>query len=66
MRKTEIIAGDTVLRHDAKLELDRSTVKKLVYKWMGPYCVKRAISEKGTYELEEFDRTCVPGTYPRN
>ena len=33
---------------------------------MGPYCVKRAISEKGTYELEEFDGTRMPGTHPRN
>ena len=28
--------------------------------------MKRAISKKGTYELEEFDKTSVLGTYPRN
>src|SRR5439155_6702125 len=29
-------------------------------------CVKRAISEKGTYKLEEFDKTYMLGTYSRN
>ena len=33
---------------------------------MGPYYVHKAILEKGTYELEEFDRTLVPSTHPRN
>jgi hypothetical protein len=28
--------------------------------------VKRAISEKGTYELEEFDGMRMPGTHPGN
>ena len=63
LRQTEISEGDTVLRHDAKLELDKSSAKKLAYKWMGPYRVRRAIPEKGTYELEEFDGTPIPGTH---
>ena len=58
--------GDIVLQHNTKLELDRSTTKNLVYKWMRPYCVKKAIVEKGMYELEEFDRTLVLGTHPGN
>src|SRR5436309_9158583 len=33
---------------------------------MGPCCVHKAILEKGTYELEEFDGTLVPSTHPRN
>jgi hypothetical protein len=32
LRKTEIIAKDTVLWYNTKLELDRSTINKLVYK----------------------------------
>ena len=66
LRQDVIQTRDTVLRHDAKLELDRSTAKKLAYKWMGPYRVRNAIPEKGTYELEEFDGTPVPGTHPGN
>ena len=46
--------------------MDMWTAKKLVYKWMGPYHVRNAIPEKGTYELEEFDGTPVPGMHPGN
>ena len=66
LRKTKIVAGDTVLYYNAKLELDRSTVNKLAYKWIRPYHVKRVISKKGIYKLKEFDRTHMPGTHPRN
>jgi len=31
---------------------------------MGPYRVRNANQKKGTYELEEFDGTPVPGTHP--
>jgi len=37
LQNFEISTGDTVLRHDAKLEMDMSTMKKLAYRWMGPY-----------------------------
>ena len=46
--------------------MDMSTAKKLVYKWMGPYHVRNAITEKGMYELEEFDGTPVPCMHPEN
>ena len=46
--------------------MDMSTASKLAYRWQGPYRVRRAISEKGTYELEEFDGTPIPGTCPGN
>ena len=46
--------------------MDMSTVKKLAYRWRGPYRVRNAIPEKGTYELEEFDGTPIPGTHPGN
>jgi hypothetical protein len=66
LRQTKISKGDTVLRHDAKLELDKLSAKKLAYKWMGPYHIQRAIPEKGTYELEEFNGTPIPGTHSGN
>ena len=62
----EIEARDTVLQHDAKLDIDMSTAKKLAYCWIGPYCVKEAILEKGTYMLKEFDRTPIPRTHMGN
>ena len=46
--------------------MDKSANRKLAYKWLGPYRVRKAIPEKGTYELEEFDRTLLAGTYSRN
>src|SRR5580700_10947800 len=52
IRRSEIVVGDTVLRHNAQSEVDMSSDKKLVYKWLGPYRVRSAISEKGTYKLE--------------
>jgi hypothetical protein len=55
-----------VLRHNAQLEADISTAEKLVYKWSGPYHIRTVISEKGTYILEEFDSTKLPGTYAGN
>ena len=66
LRKTKIVAEDIVLKHNAKLELDRSTAKKLAYKQIGPYYVKKAISKKGTYKLKEFDGTPILGTHPGN
>jgi hypothetical protein len=59
LRQGDIIEGDVVLRHNAELEADMSTTKKLVYKWLGPYRIRIAISEKGTYILKEFDGTSV-------
>jgi hypothetical protein len=43
-----------------------SQVWKLSYKWLGPYRVRKAIPNKGTYFLEEFDRTELAGTYSSN
>src|SRR4030081_1100404 len=40
--------------------------QKLSYKWLGPYRVQKAIPEKGTYILEEFDGTQLAGTYSGN
>ena len=66
LRQTEISKRDTVLRHNAKLELDKSLAKKLVYKQIGPYYVQRAILKKGTYKLKEFNGTPILGTHLGN
>jgi hypothetical protein len=43
-----------------------SQSRKLSYKWLGLYKVRKAIPDKGTYILEEFDRTELASTYSRN
>jgi hypothetical protein len=66
IRQEEIKEGDLVLRHDSIAEIDMSRNRKLSYKWLGPYRVREAIPEKGTYILEEFDGTPLAGTYASN
>jgi hypothetical protein len=58
--------GDLVLKHDSITEIDMSRSRKLSYKWLGPYRVRKAIPKKGTYILEEFDGTQLAGTYSGN
>jgi hypothetical protein len=41
-------------------------VWKLSYKWLGLYKVWKAIPNKGTYLLEEFDKTELSSTYSSN
>ena len=43
-----------------------SQSRKLSYKWLGPYRVQKAIPNKGTYILEEFDKTKLASTYSGN
>ena len=66
IRQTEITEGDLVLRHDSVAEIDMSRSRRLSYKWLGPYRVQKAIPDKGTYILEEFDGTKLAGTYSGN
>jgi hypothetical protein len=66
IRQEEIKEGDLVLRHDSIAEIDMSRNRKLSYKWLGPYRVRKAIPEKGTYILEEFDGIELSGTYSGN
>ena len=40
--------------------------RKLSYKWLGPYKVRKAILDKGTYFLEEFNKTKLASTYSSN
>jgi len=64
--QSEIKEGDLVLQHDSIAEIDMSRVRKLSYKWLGLYRVRKAIPDKGTYFLEEFDGTALTSTYARN
>jgi hypothetical protein len=66
LRQSGIVAKDIVLRHDAQSEIDKSSDRKLVYKWYRPYRIKTIVPEKGTYILEELDRTLLPRTFAGN
>ena len=66
IRQTEINEGDLVLWHNAIPETDMSQERKLLYKWLRLYCVQKAVPEKGTYILEEFNGTPLAGTYSSN
>ena len=66
IRTSQIGVKDVVLKHDAKKEMDRSTIRKLLYKWLRLYQVRTADVEKGMYELEEFDRILLLGTHLGN
>ena len=66
IRHAEIKEEDLVLKHDSIAEIDMSRSRKLSYKWLGPYKVRKAIPDKGTYLLEEFDGTQLAGTYSGN
>src|SRR5580700_6047581 len=59
-------SGDLRLWKGIQSEIDMSSEKKLAYKWIGPYRIRTAIPEKGTYILEEFDGTLLPGTFAGN
>ena len=66
LRSAEIRKDDLVLCHDSSREMDMSRNRKLSYRWLGPYRIQKAIPEKGTYILQEFDRTSLAGTYAGN
>src|SRR5437016_12781913 len=66
IQTSQIGVKDVVLKHDAKKEMDRSMIRKLLYKWLRLYQVRTAETKKGIYELEEFDGTLLPGTHSGN
>lgn len=57
-------AKDIVLLHNTVLDTNMSA--KLDYKWIGPYRIKKAWPQKGTYKLEELDGTEKAGTVAGN
>jgi hypothetical protein len=66
IQQSEGKEGDLVLRHDSITEINMLRVQKLSYKWLGPCRVRKAIPDKGTYFLEEFDRVELASTYSGN
>jgi hypothetical protein len=64
--QTKIKEEDLVLQHDSIAKINMSQVRKLSYKWLGLYKVQKAIPNKGTYFLKEFDRTELASTYSSN
>ena len=65
LRREALKVRDLVLVHDAGREVDKSRIKKLAYRWLGPYRIV-TLNEKGTYELEELDATLLRGTFAGN
>ena len=66
IRQEGIEKGNIVLKHNPQTGIDRSRVRKLAYSWEGPYRIRKAIQKKGTYILEDFDGSPLPGTYAGN
>lgn len=59
-------AGDIVLLHNTMREADMSREQKMHFRWLGPYRVKEAIAQKGTYILEELNGEKLGGTIAGN
>ena len=55
VRQSSIEVGDFVLQHNVMSEINMFTIRKLSYKWLGPYRFWAANATKGTYKLEELD-----------
>ncbi|OJD10440.1 hypothetical protein ACJ73_09791, partial [Blastomyces percursus] len=56
--------GDLVLLHDTKIEKSYSV--KLNFRWLGPCRIREANHERGTYRLEELDRSPFRNTTAGN
>ena len=41
-------------------------LRKLAFKWLGPYQISNAVKDKGTYMLEELDGLQLAGTFAGN
>jgi len=66
LHTTPIEAGEMVLLHNTMREKDMSRDQKMLFRWLGPYRVKKAITLKGTYVLEELNGAELGGTVAGN
>ncbi len=66
LKKRSLNVGEIVLLHDAFQEIDMSAKKKLGFRWLGPFRVRTAHADKGTYELEEMHGAKLAGTFSGN
>jgi RNase H-like domain found in reverse transcriptase/Integrase zinc binding domain/Reverse transcriptase (RNA-dependent DNA polymerase) len=55
-----------VVCFDSKGAMDMSNSRKLSMRWLGPYRIKEAITDKGTYTLTELDGARLAGTFAGN
>ena len=62
LRDRPLEINDLVLLYDSLLEKQWS--RKLDNRWNGPYRITRVCEDRGTYELEELDRTPLKGYFP--
>jgi len=60
-RIDQIGVGDLVLLYNS--ELDKQWSQKLCNKWLGPYRIRQIAQDRGTYLLEELDRTKLEGIF---
>ncbi len=61
IREKELAAGSIFLLHDTRRKKD--ILRKLPFKWLGPYRISDAVRDKGTYMLKELDRSRLTGTF---
>jgi len=66
IRSEPINEGDLVLLHNTQRDKDMTRSQKLSFKWLGPYRVKRANLERGTFVLAEVAGTELGGTVAGN
>ncbi|KAH6852799.1 hypothetical protein B0T12DRAFT_354182 [Alternaria alternata] len=64
IRREDITRGDLVLLWNSVREIDMSRDRKLDTRWLGPYRVREARPDRGTYRLEDLDGTPFPHTTP--
>ncbi|KAI0997515.1 hypothetical protein K3495_g10672, partial [Podosphaera aphanis] len=66
LRTKPFLQGDVVLKRDSRRQGDMTLTEKLTRKWLGPFRIASANTEKGYYTLEELDGTRLAGTVAAN
>jgi len=63
LRAGKLQAGDLVLIYDSPGELDKSSIRKLMWKWNGPYRIAD-VGENKSYQISTLDGIPVSGSFP--
>lgn len=66
LRNDPLKPGELVLLHNTQKSSDKSSDRKLDYRWLGPYAIQEAISNTGPYIIRELDGTIRKGTVHGN
>lgn len=64
LRHVPLQAGDLVLRYDSVRATNMSSSRKLAPRWQGPFRIREAYPDIGTYKLAELDGTELPRSSP--